>query len=112
MAQPESTLTKSQLATLRSKLEDERARLLRLLAVPEEAAPEEAGPEVEETAQRAAEREQATGVGERERALLDEVNRALAKLDAGTYGVSEETGEPIPYPRLLAVPWARQGADE
>lgn len=112
MAQPVSTLTKSQLATLRLKLEEERARILRLLAAPDEAAPEEAGPEVEETAQRAAERDQATGVGERERALLDEVNRALAKLDAGTYGVSEETGEPIPYPRLLAVPWARQGADE
>lgn len=109
---PVSTLTKSQLATLRLKLEEERARILRLLAAPEEAAPEEAGPEVEETAQRAAERDQATGVGEQERALLDEVNRALGKLDAGTYGVSEETGEPIPYPRLLAVPWARQGADE
>lgn len=115
MTQPESTLTKSQLATLRRKLEDERARILRLLGESEEAeepTPEDAGPEMEETAQRAAEREQATGVGDRERALLDEVNRALAKLDAGTYGVSEETGEPIPYPRLLAVPWARQGADE
>lgn len=111
MAQPESTLTKSQLATLRQKLEGERARLLRLLAA-HEVTPEDAGAEVEEAAQRAAERDQVTGVGDRERALLDEVNRALAKLDAGTYGVSEETGEPIPYPRLLAVPWARQGADE
>jgi DnaK suppressor protein len=38
---------------------------------------------------------------------LREIERALAKLDAGTYGVDEESGEPIGYPRLAAIPWAR-----
>ncbi len=48
----------------------------------------------------------------RERALLVEVERALAKLDEGKYGVSEQTGAPIPYERLAALPWARSGIDE
>jgi DnaK suppressor protein len=38
--------------------------------------------------------------------------QALAKLGAGTYGISEKSGAPIPYERLTAVPWARHGADE
>jgi DnaK suppressor protein len=28
-------------------------------------------------------------------------------MDAGTYGTSEVSGEPIGYARLSAVPWAR-----
>ena len=47
-----------------------------------------------------------------ERALLGEVERALAKLDAGTYGISESTAEPIRWERLLVLPWARTDVDE
>jgi RNA polymerase-binding transcription factor DksA len=38
---------------------------------------------------------------------LDEVERALAKVDAGTYGLDEFTGEPIPDERLEIRPMAR-----
>jgi DnaK suppressor protein len=38
---------------------------------------------------------------------LREIERALAKLDAGTYGVDEDSGEPIGHARLAAIPWAR-----
>ena len=44
--------------------------------------------------------------------LLADVERALAKLDAGSYGVSEDSGAPIPLERLEAVPWARRTAAE
>jgi RNA polymerase-binding transcription factor DksA len=44
--------------------------------------------------------------------LLEEVDHALTRLDAGTYGFSEASGRPIPYERLRAVPWARYDADE
>lgn len=108
-----SALTKSQLETLRRRLEDERKRVVRVLeswaTMP---SLDDARSEIEETAQRATEWSHARGVAERERALLAEVDRALAKLQAGTYGLSEKTGAPIPYDRLSAVPWARQGADE
>ena len=41
------------------------------------------------------------------RGELDEVERALAKLDEGTYGKCETCGEPIAEARLEAMPAAR-----
>lgn len=38
---------------------------------------------------------------------LKDVNDALAKMAAGTYGVCEKTGEAIPLDRLRAYPAAR-----
>ena len=40
--------------------------------------------------------------------VLADIEHALAKLGAGTYGFSEASGEPIPLDRLTAVPWARR----
>ncbi len=109
-----SPLTTSQLAELRRRLEAERTRILRVLTAsdPTRATEDERGPEIEEAAQRSAERDQALGILERERALLAEVDRALAKIDRGRYGVSERTGAPIAYKRLVAVPWAREDVEE
>jgi DnaK suppressor protein len=44
---------------------------------------------------------------ERIRLLLTEVDFALSKIDRGTYGICEETDEPIEPARLLALPWTR-----
>lgn len=41
------------------------------------------------------------------RAELEDVERALAKLDAGTYGTCEVCGNPIAPARLEAMPAAR-----
>lgn len=41
------------------------------------------------------------------RSLLDDVERALQKLDDGTYGLCEECGEPISPARLEAMPATR-----
>lgn len=38
---------------------------------------------------------------------LYEVNEALKRIHAGTYGVCEETGDTITAARLRAIPWAR-----
>jgi DnaK suppressor protein len=40
------------------------------------------------------------------RSNLHDVDRALAKLDAGTYGTCERCGQPIGAERLEAIPWA------
>ncbi len=45
-----------------------------------------------------------------ERAELVEVEAALARLAAGTYGLCEATGTPISPERLLALPWTRLSA--
>ena len=38
---------------------------------------------------------------------VEEIDHALAKLQAGTYGLCEHCGQPIPRPRLRAIPHAR-----
>lgn len=43
---------------------------------------------------------------------LAAIGRAEERLANGTYGVSIESGEPIPDPRLEAVPWAELTVDE
>ena len=43
---------------------------------------------------------------------LENVERALQKIDEGTYGLSDESGEPIPKGRLEAVPEAVRTVEE
>jgi DnaK suppressor protein len=43
---------------------------------------------------------------------LSAIERAERRLDEGTYGVSVESGDPIPDGRLEAVPWAERTATE
>jgi DnaK suppressor protein len=40
------------------------------------------------------------------RAAITEIDRALAKIDAGTYGLCEQCGAEIPHARLQALPHA------
>ena len=44
---------------------------------------------------------------ERLRRQLVEIEMALARIQAGSYGVCEETEETIEVDRLLAIPWTR-----
>ncbi len=53
-----------------------------------------------------------TTLEERLRAERDAVERAEERLAAGTYGLSVESGEPIPDGRLKAVPWAERTEEE
>jgi DnaK suppressor protein len=45
---------------------------------------------------------------ERSRRLIEEIQAALARLDAGTYGECERCGEPINPARLDVLPTARR----
>ncbi|HTL12886.1 MAG TPA: TraR/DksA family transcriptional regulator [Bdellovibrionota bacterium] len=56
---------------------------------------------------------QNTSLVQRERMLreLTEIDAALQRIDTGTYGVCEETEEPIEDDRLLAIPWTRLSLD-
>jgi len=58
------------------------------------------------------EREQAIDDNDLDRELLARIDRALARIDAGTYGVSEVSGKPIPIERLEALPTATTLVDE
>jgi DnaK suppressor protein len=105
---PDSDLTTEQAEELQRQLLEMRSRLLRghedhldggRFATEQVSEPEEAA---------AMDTSQSTlmDLAENERILLAQVDRALEKLRNATYGVSEESGEPIGFDRLRAIPWA------
>ncbi|MBC8103277.1 MAG: hypothetical protein H7Z41_11875 [Cytophagales bacterium] len=44
--------------------------------------------------------------------ILNKIDRALVKMDEGTYGISDRSGGPIPVERLEAVPYATVTTEE
>jgi RNA polymerase-binding transcription factor DksA len=56
----------------------------------------------------AVERERDLALASQFRSQVEEIDHALAKIKAGTYGVCEVSGQPIPKERLKAIPWARE----
>jgi DnaK suppressor protein len=103
-------------ARARELLARERARVERALA--EHAEHEETG-ELSVVDQHPADyagelfdKELEQGVVEQLREELRAIERAERRLDEGTYGLSVESGEPIPDARLEAIPWAERTAEE
>ncbi len=45
--------------------------------------------------------------GQADRAMVEEIEEALRRLEQGTYGLCQQDGEPIPLDRLREVPWSR-----
>ena len=58
------------------------------------------------------EAERDEGLSESLQEELSAIERAEKRLADGTYGVSVESGEPIPDERLVAIPWAERTAPE
>jgi RNA polymerase-binding transcription factor len=106
-------LTPTQLAKLRARLLAERARLQGSegALTPVREARERSADEMDE-AEASLVQHEALGRVAHDRSHLAHIERALLKVEAGTYGVSELSGEPIGYARLEAVPWARFSAAE
>jgi DnaK suppressor protein len=99
----------------RQLLEAERARLEELLAAETAAVDEQQGQrdaghadEAKHIVDRELERSERQRIAQELAAVED----AFARLEAGTYGISEVSGEPIPDERLRAVPYARATAAE
>ncbi|MEC1520667.1 TraR/DksA C4-type zinc finger protein [Neobacillus niacini] len=61
-----------------------------------------------DTATQLEEREKQRVLHETANNLLQEVNEALDRIKTGTYGVCVDTGEPISYERLKALPYAKR----
>jgi DnaK suppressor protein len=57
-------------------------------------------------------REMDASIGEQVERRLGEVDRALRKIEEGTYGLSDESGDPIPRGRLVAIPEATRTVEE
>ncbi|MBV9950161.1 MAG: TraR/DksA family transcriptional regulator [Myxococcales bacterium] len=113
-SQSPAELTPAQLAKLRARLLAERDRLredhAQSLSPLRE--PGEPFADAMDSAESSLEQHEALGRSARDRRLLVEVEHAIEKIQAGTYGVSEVSGEPLGYARLEAVPWARLSTEE
>jgi len=99
-------------AHARALLADERARLERLLVAGSETPdPVDLGDEVDDAGRRTAE-QTGTAVNQLLRARWAALERAEARLAAGSYGRSVRSGRPIPDERLEADPLAELTVDE
>jgi RNA polymerase-binding transcription factor DksA len=96
------------LIAARAQLDDERVSLRRQLAELGEGGEELSFDEgFADSSQVAAEQGEVRALVANLRSLLDDVERALGKIDAGTYGTCEECGQPIAAARLEAMPASR-----
>ncbi|MHC4998386.1 MAG: TraR/DksA family transcriptional regulator, partial [Planctomycetota bacterium] len=53
------------------------------------------------------EQEFSLGLMDSERKIVQEIHEAIKRIEEGTYGICEGTGEPIPKIRLKGIPWTR-----
>jgi DnaK suppressor protein len=102
----EEFMNPNQVEYFRRRLEQSRADQRRELdAIPSPEA-EDMGRQGDQTDHASADSEREFTIQNRERVqmLLRQTERALAKLENGTYGYCDDTGEPIDLRRLMAQP--------
>jgi DnaK suppressor protein len=109
----EEPWTEAELKEVRAELESEVATLRADLAKAASDIAErltdavrDAGDDTADAGTKAFEREHELALTQNARVLLDQGERALARIDAGTYGVCESCGMPIGKARLFAFPGA------
>jgi len=110
----EDILKPKEIATLRERLLEEKQRILDLYEQDLKAGqePGDFGTEdLVDQANAAWNRELNFALSDGERKQLLQIDAALQRLDEGTYGFCQHSGEAIAYQRLHAVPWARYTVD-
>ncbi|HEX2032482.1 MAG TPA: TraR/DksA C4-type zinc finger protein [Actinomycetota bacterium] len=116
MATAKSPFTKRDLTEVRKRLEEERQQLRRQMADIEQSSfgdpQSELSGEVsfdEEYADSGTftfERERDLSLSNNIRDLIDKIDKALERMDEGTYGLCERCGRPIEKARIKALPYA------
>ncbi len=109
----EEPWTDAELEQVRAELESEiaslRADIARVSADIAERltdAVRDVGDDTADAGTKAFEREHDLALAQNAQVLLDQGERALGRIDAGTYGVCESCGQPIGKARLMAFPRA------
>ena len=114
-AHSDAELTDSQLDELANRLVNKRrelADMLDKLDLQVAAKDDCSFSDAAEAASLQENRVRASGIADQHRLTIAEINLALSRLENGRYGVSDTSGKPIAYERLLLIPWARTGSDE
>jgi RNA polymerase-binding protein DksA len=111
-------LTDDELAELRSQLvaevaelQDEYDRAMSELADMQQANTDGAGDDQADAGSKTFEREQEQSIANNRQDLIVQAQRAISRIDSGTYGLCENCGRPIPKARLQALPMATLDAD-
>jgi DnaK suppressor protein len=94
---------------IRRKLEQQKQELLARAAKVRADITRSSGPLDKDFAEQVVQMENdavLAGIGEATAAELAQINRALAQLDAGTYGMCSRCGRPIDARRLQALPYS------
>lgn len=105
-------LTKKQLSALEQDLREERAQLLeqvedlRAEAGVDRWRGDGSGDDPADLGTASSERETAATLSDHARRLLEQIDEALRRIEAGTYGACTRCGQQIGHPRLEAVPAA------
>jgi len=105
------TLKKSDIARFKKRLEDQKAAITQLVRenAEEVKAPEESKGYSQHQADEGTDdfgRTITLEVTSQEFNILRQIDRALEKIQEGTYGICDLTGEEIPLARLEAIPYA------
>jgi DnaK suppressor protein len=111
-AHPDAELTQAQREELAGNLADKRHELTAKLEVLNQQVTTKEDCALTDAVEAASLREEiarASGIAEQHNQTVAEIDRALRRLETGRYGVSEISGDSIPYERLVVIPWARTG---
>ncbi|MEP6599730.1 MAG: TraR/DksA family transcriptional regulator [Actinomycetota bacterium] len=95
-----------QLITELDEMQDEYDRSMRDLNDFQQSSTDGAGDDQADAGSKTFEREQELSIAANRLDLLTQINRAVERIDAGTYGFCESCGNPIPKARLKAFPMA------
>jgi len=109
-AHADAELTQAQLEKLASTLATKRYELTATLDILNQQIVKKVDCSLTDAAEAASLREEitrASGIADQHNQTIVEIDQALQRLDTGSYGVSEISGEPISYERLSLIPWAR-----
>ena len=109
----EDPWTSEEVSELRGELDADAARLRRELTETEHEiadllrdSGEGAGDDQADAGTKTFEREHELSLANNSRDMLEQTERALSRIDAGTYGLCESCGQPIGKARLQAFPRA------
>jgi DnaK suppressor protein len=115
---PSSGLTEAQVADLRDRLVEMRAELGQrvrhhLAAEQRRLAEIDSEPAGDAADQSGISFDQGlfAGLSGADHQRMQEIDAALERIEGGSYGICEGTGEPIGYPRLNVEPWARYSTE-
>lgn len=114
-AHPDAEISKAQIEELAERLASKRHELANMLDTLNQQIAAKDDCLVADAAEAASlqeNRARANGIADQHRRTVTEIDLALKRLENGRYGVSESSGQPIAYERLLLIPWARTNADE